>query len=45
MKRIAKFEKVSVSQFEEAWRDTFGSAEERKLCLLYTSRRKAREKA
>ncbi len=35
MKRIAKFEKVSVSQFEEAWRDTFGSAEERKLREIY----------
>ena len=25
MKRVAKFEKVSKNQFEEAWKDTFGT--------------------
>lgn len=28
MNRIAKFEKVSLEQFREAWTDTFGSADE-----------------
>ena len=35
MKRIAKFHKVSLEQFMEGWKDTFG--EQYTDCLLYTS--------
>ena len=41
MKRIAKFHKVSLEQFMEGWKDTFGeqyTEDQIKACLLYTSR-------
>ena len=34
-KRIAKFEKVSFTQFKEGWTDTFGEASEEKLREIY----------
>ena len=34
-KRIAKFEKVSFTQFKEGWMDTFGEASEEKLREIY----------
>nr|WP_294494399.1 deoxyuridine 5'-triphosphate nucleotidohydrolase [uncultured Mediterraneibacter sp.] len=37
MKRIAKFEKVSLEQFTEAWTDTFGLEEEEKIETIYES--------
>ncbi len=35
MKRIARFEKVSLEQFREGWTDTFGSAEEEGIREIY----------
>ena len=35
MKRIAKFEKVSISQFREGWTDTFGNIDEAELREIY----------
>lgn len=35
MKRIAKFEKVSIEQFREGWTDTFGAAEEAEIRDIY----------
>lgn len=35
MKRIAKFEKVSIEQFREGWTDTFGAAEETRIREIY----------
>lgn len=35
MKRIAKFEKVSIEQFREGWVDTFGAAEEIRIREIY----------
>ena len=35
MKRIAKFEKVSLEQFREGWTDTFGPAEESEVEKIY----------
>ena len=35
MKRIAKFEKVSISQFREGWTDAFGNIEEAELREIY----------
>lgn len=35
MKRIARFEKVSMEQFREGWTDTFGAAEETKIQEIY----------
>ena len=35
MKRIARFEKVSLEQFREGWTDTFGSAEEAEIRKIY----------
>lgn len=35
MKRVAKFEKVSLEQFREAWTDTFGPAEEGTVEEIY----------
>lgn len=35
MKRIAKFEKVSIRQFREGWTDTFGNIDEAKLREIY----------
>lgn len=35
MKRIAKFEKVSIRQFREGWIDTFGNIDEAKLREIY----------
>lgn len=35
MKRIAKFEKVSIEQFREGWTDTFGAAEENRIREIY----------
>lgn len=35
MKRIAKFEKVSIEQFKEGWTDTFGHVEDGELKALY----------
>ena len=36
-KRIAKFEKVSFTQFEEGWTDTFGEVSKEKLREIYES--------
>lgn len=35
MKRIAKFHKVSLEQFQEGWRDTFGDIKEEELQKIY----------
>lgn len=35
MKRIAKFEKVTLKQFEEAWTDTFGPCEKEQIRKIY----------
>lgn len=35
MKRIAKFEKVSIEQFSEGWTDTFGNVDETELREIY----------
>lgn len=35
MKRIAKFEKVSLGQFTQAWKDTFGSCDEEQIQAVY----------
>ena len=35
MKRIAKFEKVSLEQFREGWTDTFGPADEGVIEEIY----------
>lgn len=35
MKRIAKFEKVSFSQFKEAWLDTFGQQSDDEMEAIY----------
>ena len=35
MKRIAKFEKVSMEQFAEGWTDTFGETDEAELREIY----------
>lgn len=35
MKRIAKFEKVSIEQFREGWTDAFGEADETELREIY----------
>ena len=35
MKRIAKFEKVSIEQFKEGWTDTFGPIEDGELKDIY----------
>ncbi|MEF9917490.1 MAG: deoxyuridine 5'-triphosphate nucleotidohydrolase [Lachnospiraceae bacterium] len=35
MQRIAQFHKVSFSQFEEAWKDTFGDILKEEILLLY----------
>ena len=35
MKRIARFEKVSLEQFREGWTDTFGSAEGAEIRKIY----------
>lgn len=35
MKRIAKFEKVSIEQFREGWTDTFGVVEEAEIRDIY----------
>ena len=37
MKRIAKFEKVSLEQFREGWTDTFGLADEGAVEEIYRS--------
>lgn len=34
-RRIAQFHKVSFSQFEESWTDTFGGAEEEEIRRIY----------
>lgn len=35
MKRIARFEKVSIEQFREGWADTFGNVDETELREIY----------
>ena len=35
MKRIAKFEKVSIEQFREGWTDAFGEVDETELREIY----------
>lgn len=35
MKRIAKFEKVSLEQFREGWTDTFGETDEAEIREIY----------
>ena len=35
MKRIAKFEKVSIEQFREGWTDAFGEVDETELQEIY----------
>ena len=37
MKRIAKFEKVSIEQFREGWTDAFGEVDETELREIYES--------
>lgn len=37
MKRIAKFEKVSLKQFATDWKDTFGDVTEEKIQEIYNS--------
>lgn len=37
MKRIAEFQKVSLQQFSEDWKDTFGECNEEKIREIYDS--------
>ena len=39
MKRIAKFEKVSIEQFREGWTDAFGGVDETELREIYEAGR------
>ena len=40
MKRIAKFEKVSIEQFREGWTDAFGEVDETELREIYEAVRR-----
>ena len=35
IKRIAKFHKVSLEQFTEGWKDTFGETDKEKIREIY----------